>query len=182
MNFRSVKVSSGSNSLLLMALAIIFLIAGCKVKDITWIDNMLSEMETAWISADKAGQGSEGRDAAANAVAKKHFRPGMTEEEAFTLLRELQDKGFEIRESRHEGARAWPDKTILPWGSGPYPDAATTKGLQLRYAKGASYFDVSKMYGRERVIIKKTVWISFKIADDTGVISAVEATLSADSI
>jgi len=38
------------------------------------------------------------------------------------------------------------------------------------------------MYGRERVIIKKTVAIKFKIADDTGVISGVEAALSADSI
>jgi len=75
MNFWSAQVSSRFWSSLLMALTIFF-IAGCKVEDKTWIDKMLSEMETAWVEADKAGGGQNGRDTAVTAVAKNTFSQG----------------------------------------------------------------------------------------------------------
>lgn len=186
MNFWSEKVNSRFWSSLLMALTV-FLIAGCKVEDKTWIDKMLSEMETAWIEADKAGGGQNGRDTAVTAVAKKYFQPGMLKEDAFKLLRELRNCGYEINESRYEGTRIWPDGEFKsPWtpSTNPHADEATIRNVQRYHSKlkGTSLFSVGKMYGRERVIIKKTVAISFKIADDTGVISAIEAELSADSI
>lgn len=172
------SLTSFYNFLLLTML----LIAGCDVEEKTWIETMLFEMESAWIAADRAHLGQERGDAAVTSVVQKYFRPGMSRQEAFKLLHELKDQKFEVRESRHEGAKAWPDKTIVPWELAPYPDAATIKNLKLRYARGVGYFSISKMYGRERVIIKKNVGISFKIADDTNVISDVEATLWADSI
>jgi|LZQN01.1.fsa_nt_gb hypothetical protein len=186
MNFWSAQVSSRFWSSLLMALTIFF-IAGCKVEDKTWIDKMLSEMETAWVEADKAGGGQNGRDTAVTAVAKKYFQPGMPKEEAFKLLRELKNSGYEINESRYEGTKIWPDGEFRsPWtpSTNPHADEATIRNVQRYHSKlkGISLFSASKMYGRERVIIKKTVAIKFKIADDTGVISGVEAALSADSI
>jgi hypothetical protein len=161
---------------------ILFLTVGCKVDDKTWIDKMLSEMESAWIEADKAKLGQGGRDTAVTAVAQKYFVPGMAKEEAFKLLLKMNNYGFEIRESRHEGGRIWPSKSFITWGSTTRSDAATIKNLQLSYKKGASYFSAGKMYGRERVIIKKTATFSFKIVDDMGVIDSVEAALYANSI
>lgn len=157
-------------------------LTGCKMEEISWIDNMISEMESAYGKADRAGLGQEGEDAAVTAVAHKYIRPGTPKEEAFKLLKELSDHGFKVRESRHDGAVAWPDRTILPWESAPYPDPATIKNLKRKYEKGTSYFSASKMYGRERVIIAKNVGVSFKIDDQTDVISDVGAALWADAI
>ncbi len=186
MNIWSEKVNSRFWSSLLMALTV-FLIAGCKVEDKTWIDKMLSEMETAWIEADKAGGGQSGRDTAVTAVAKKYFLPGMPKEKIFGLLRELRSYGFKIYESRYEGKRSWPDGEFISiWAPSrnPHADEATIRNLQGIHSKlkGKSRFSLGKMYGRERVIIEKSVSISFEIADDIGAISAVEAALWADSI
>jgi hypothetical protein len=139
----------------------VFLIVGCKVEDKTWIDKMLSEMETAWINADKAGGGQEGRDTAVTAVAKKYFQSGMPKEDAFKLLRELRNCDYEVNESRYEGTRSWPDGEFRsPWApsTNPHADEATIRNVQRYHLKlkGISLFSVGKMYGRERVIIKKT--------------------------
>lgn len=189
MNVRSAEVNLGfwpSLLILLMALTV-FLFVGCKVEEKTWIEKMLSEMETAWIEADKAGGGQDGRDKAVSLVATKYFRPGMPKEEAFKLLRELRNSDYEINESRYEGTKTWPDGEFRsPWtpSTNPHADEATIRNVQRYHSKlkGISLFSVGKMYGRERVIIKKNISIGFKIVDGAGVISDVVATLWADSI
>lgn len=180
MNLQPTTLNRTRSPLLFIAF-IALLISGCKMEEKTWIDKMLSEMEVRWIQANEAGLKAEERDAAVSSVAQKYLRIGASEEEIFRLLHELSDHKFEIYESRHEGARAWPEKKILPWESAPYPDAATIGNLRLRYSQGASYFTIRKMYQREWVIIKKTIVISFKISDEDRVVSSVEATLIADS-
>jgi len=160
----------------------LFFLMGCKVEKKEWIEKMISEVESAWVKADNAGLGKEGRETAASNAAKIYFRPGMPEEEAFKLLKEMKEHGFEIRESRHEGARDWPEKAISPWESAFHPDPATMKNLKLQYQKGASYFTIKKVYGRERIVIRKTIAISFTIPDQTRAVEAVEATVWADSI
>lgn len=186
MNFWSAQVSSRFWLSLLMVLTVFFF-AGCKVEDKTWIDKMLSEMETAWIEADKAGGGQNGRDTAVTAVAEKYFLPGMPKEKAFKLLRELKNSGYEIKEHRYEGTKIWPDGEFRsPWtpSTNPHADEATIRNVQRFHSelKDLSLFSVEKMYGRERVIIKKNVSIGFKIVDGVDVISDVVATLWADSI
>lgn len=186
MNFRPLTInrvfwSSGWMTLFL------FLVVGCKVDDKIWIDKMLSEMESAWIEADKAGGGQEGRDTAVTVVAKKYFRSGMSKEETFKLLRELRDYGFKINESRYEGTRDWPDGEFKsPWSpsTNPHADEATIRNVQAYHSKlkGLSLFSVGKMYGRERVIIEKNASISFKIVDGMGVIDDVVAVIWTDSI
>ena len=169
MNFWSAQVSSRFWSSLLMAL-IVFFIAGCKVEDKTWIDKMLSEMETAWIEADKARLGQEGRDAAVTGVAQKYFRPGMPMTEALTLLNQLKSEEFDIYEEPHEGTRIWPSGALKP-----YKDE--------KIAQGISIFSVRKdQYGRERLIISKGMAMSLTVDTKKAVVISVEARIWASSI
>ena len=143
---------------------------------------MLEEMEAAWVRADNANLGQEARDAAVSTVAQKYFKPGMSKEEAFTLLRQLKSNGFEIRESRHDGARTWPDGAFSTWESAPYSDKATIRNIKLQFPEGISHYSAGKMYGEVQLIIKKTASITFKVVDGMDVIGDTEAVLYADSI
>lgn len=160
----------------------LFFLTGCKLAEKYWIEKMISEIESAWVKADNAGKGMEASDIAASDTAKIYFKPGMPTEEAFKLLQDLKDNGFEIREYRNEGSRSWPENEFLPWDSASRPDPASTKNFKLQYPKGTSHFTMKKAYGWERLIIRKTILISLSIDDKTKVVGDVKARIWADSI
>jgi len=147
-----------------------------------WIEKMISEIESAWIKADNAGQAIDDQKSAASSVAQIYFKPGIPAEEAFHLLKDLKDNGFELREYRNEGSRTWPEDEFLPWDSASRPDPASTQNFKPRYPKGTSHLTIKKVYGWERLIIRKTILISFAIPDQTKVVGAVKARIWADSI
>jgi hypothetical protein len=156
MNFWSAQVSNRFWSSLLMALTV-FLIAGCKVEDKTWIDKMLSEVGLAFAEADKAGLGQEGRDAAMVKAAHRYFPTGMRKEDAFVLLHEMKNNGFDISEYRHE---------------------ATRRNLQRQYPPGVSEVVAVRTW-RSRLVVEEFFAISITIPDDTGLISRVSVNRSA---
>lgn len=164
MNFWWAQVGSRVRSSLLMVLAI-FCFVGCKVEGKTWIDKMLSEMETAWIEADNSGGGQEARHKAIDRVAQKYFPEGMPRADAFKLLNDLKSHGFIIYEDRREGNRIWPDGDF-----GPYKDEATKRQSEREILQGTSSFTARKDdYSRERLIISTGVAIGVVIGDTDGV-------------
>ena len=168
-----------ANALQLRAVVSCFiglLLMGCNVKD-KWIEQMILEMESAWIEAEKAGRGQEGRDAAVLVVVQKYFRPGMLKEEAFVLLRQLKEDGFDVGEYRHEGARNWPDGELKP-----YLDEEIRKSHQNWLPKGLGRFVAEKQYGRVRLFATKHAAIGFRALDSSSVITEVEGTISASGI
>ncbi len=177
MNFWLAQISSRFWPSLLTALTVFF-IAGCKVEDKTWIDKMLSEMETAWIKADKAGGGQEGRNKAVSLVATKYFRPGMPMTEAFELLNQLKSQDFSIYEYRQEGTRAWPNGELKP-----YADEARKRKFEREIMPGISRFTARKdQYGRERLFISKGVAITLTVDAKKAVVTSVEANIWLSSI
>jgi len=84
-----------------------FLVEGCRMENESWIRNMIAEAESAYIQADQAGLGQEGRDVAVTAAVKKYIYPGMSKKEILGILLEMMDYGFAIREYRQEGIRLW---------------------------------------------------------------------------
>ena len=80
---------------------------GCRMENGGWMSNMIAEAESAYIQADQAGRGQEGRDVAVTAAVRKYIYPGMPEEEIVGLLLEMVDYGFTIREYQQEGVRLW---------------------------------------------------------------------------
>lgn len=154
-------------SLCATALVLPFL-TGC---DMT--DPMIKDMEAAYATAiRKQGDTHEERKAAATLAVQKYFRPGMKAEEAFKLLRQLHDDGFEVGEYRHEGARAWPDGEFKP-----YLDEATRRNMQIVHPKGVSRFTAKKQYGRRLLVVTKHAVVSFRVVDGTEVITQVEGDL-----
>lgn len=158
---------------------ILSLIGGCKMENKTWIDKMLSEAESAWAEAEKTKGGQEARDAAVTSVVQKYFRPGMSREEAFVLLRQLEEDGFDVSENRHEGARNWPEGELKPyWG-----DEAAMERVQRQYPKGMSEFIATKTYGLvPQAMATKHVAISFRVLDGSEVISEVKGNIGASGI
>lgn len=171
------KEKQTSSPLAILIFIFLTILAGCKVEDKTWIDRMISEMESAWIQAHEAGLGQQGRNAATTAVAQRYFRPGMTKDDAFNLLRELKIHGFEVGEYRYEGARNWPDGELRP-----YTDEATRRNLQNQYPKGTIEIVATKRYDSERVIVDKHVAVSFRLSEGVSTIGDVKARLWASSI
>ncbi len=172
MNFWSAQVSSRFWPSLLMALTVFF-IAGCKVEDKTWIDKMLLDVGLAFAEADKAGLGQEGRDAAMIKAAQRYFPVGMRKEDAFVLLHEMKNNGFDISEYRHEGARKWPSGELRP-----YMDEATRRNLQRQYPPGVSEVIAVRTW-RSRLVVEEFFAISITIQDDNGLISRVSVNRSA---
>lgn len=149
------------------------LLTGCNMND-----PMIKEMEVAQATAmRKKGETHVDRDAAVTLVVKKYFPPGMKVEDAFTLLRQLKSKGFEIGEYRYEGARNWPDGEFKP-----YLDEATRRNLQQQYPIGRSRFTAKKQYDTQMLIVTKHVAISFEVVDGSGVISSIEGSVWASGI
>lgn len=72
------------------------LLTGCNMND-----PMIQEMDGAY--AVKESNEDVTR------VVQKYFPPGMQMEDAFKLLHQLKEQGFEIGEYRHEGVRKWPE-------------------------------------------------------------------------
>lgn len=143
-------------------------LTGCDMND-----PMIQEMETAYATAmRKEGDTHEERKAAATQAVQKYFRPGMKAEEAFKLLRQMKDDGFEVGEYRHEGARKWPDGEFKA-----YLDEATKRNLQNQYPKGLSEFIAQKQYGRRLLIVTKHAVVSFRVIDGAGTINQVEGDL-----
>lgn len=172
MNFLSVEVCRGFWQSLLMALSV-FLIAGCKVEDKTWIDKMLSDVDLAFAEANKAGLGQDGRVAAMVKATHRYFPSGMRKEDAFVLLREMKNSGFDISEYRHEGARKWPSGELRP-----YMDETTRRNLQKRYPPGVSEIIAVRTW-RSRLVVEEFFAISITIPDDTGLILSVSVNRSA---
>jgi hypothetical protein len=176
MSYRSVACRWILPSIIMVL--IVFMLAGCKVNEKTWIDQMLAEMEIAWVEADRASLRQEGRDAAVTAVAQKYFRPGMPKAEAFNLLRDMKAQGFHIGEYRHEEARDWPDGEMKP-----YLYEETKRNLQRRIPPGTSSITARKEeYGRERLIISKGAALTLVLDDKDTNVRNVEARIWANSI
>lgn len=112
------------------------------MKERNWIDDMLDEMEAAWVMAEQTSLRTERREAVVKLIVRKHFHPGMPKVEAFRLLGELKANGFEIGECRHEGARNWPDGKLKE-----YPDPQTRQKLQRQILSGFSRITAVKKYG-----------------------------------
>ena len=79
-------------------------------------DPMIKEMEAAYATVGELKDSThEKRVEATSRAVQKYFPTGMKKEEAFKLLRQLKEQGFEIGEYRHEGARNWPDGELKPY-------------------------------------------------------------------
>jgi len=171
MNFRSLTINRVFwSSVLTMFL---FLNVGCKVEDKSWIDKMLSDVGLAFAEADKAGLGQQGRDIAMVKVAHKYFPTGMRKEDAFVLLHEMKNSGFDVTEYRHEGARKWPSGELRPTA-----DEATRRSLQNQYPPGVSEVIAVRTW-RSRLVVEEFFAISITIPDDTGLIRHVSVNRSA---
>lgn len=158
---------------IMCATAFLLPLTGCNMTD-----PMIQEMETAYATAmRKEGDTHEERKAAATQAVQKYFRPGMKAEEAFKLLRQMKDDGFEITEYRYEGARVWPDGELKP-----YLDEATRRNMQIVHPKDMSRFTAKKQYGRHLLIMTKHAVVSFRVVDGSGVITQVEGDLWANGI
>lgn len=142
-------------------------------------DPMIEEMEAAYRGvSQKKGDTHQDRDAAVSAVLHKYFPPGMKTEDAFKLLRQLKERGFDVSEYRHEGARIWPDGELKP-----YLYEETRRNMQQQIPKGVSRFHAEKKYGTQiTALATKHVYISFRVGDGSGVITEVKGNLTASGI
>jgi hypothetical protein len=141
-----------------MMVLVIFSVAGWKMTNKTWVNKMFSEMETA----DKIhSEGWKEDEKNMNQIVQKYFRPGMPKEEAFRLLNDLQKQGFDVGEYRHEGAKNWPDGELKP-----YWDDATKRNLQRQIPPSVSrIIAVNNEYGKDMLIFRKGVSVSFTLKD-----------------
>lgn len=176
MNLFSKNSNGGFWSLILIAVGV-FLNAGCGVEEKRWIDKMLSEMEAAWIEADQARLGQEGRVTAVAAVARKYFHPKMSKAEAFKLMGELKADGFRISEYRHEGARSWPYGEIKP-----YTDEPTRRNFQNLIPLGYGQIFARKKYGSTYFIITKSIGITIAVSDGRDDLVSATGAVGLDSI
>lgn len=141
-------------------------------------DPMITEMEAAYgIASHKKGDTQEERKEAVSRAVQKYFPLGMKAGDAFKLLRQLKEQGFEISETRHEGARAWPDGEFKP-----YLGDVGRLTHQQRYPKGMSEFLALKKYGTQMLIFPKHAAIRFRVVDGSGVITKVEGDIWTDAI
>ena len=146
-------------------------------------DQMIKEMEIAYATMpqkkeDTPDERTEKREEAISRAVQKYFPAGMKAEEAFKLLHQLKEEGFEVSEWRHEGARNWPDGEFKP-----YLDEATRRNLQRQIPKGASRFHANKQYGVHITLLAtKHVAIGFRVVDGSGVISEVKGDIGASGI
>lgn len=142
-------------------------------------DPMIKEMEIAYATAmRKEGDTHEERKAAATQAVQKYFRPGMKAEEAFKLLRQMKDDGFEVTEYRNDGARVWPDGELKP-----FLGEVGKLTYQRRHPRGTSDFIAQKQYGIQILLLAtKHVFISFRVVDGGGAISEVKGDISASGI
>jgi len=119
----------------------------------------------------------EEKEAVSRAV-QKYFPPGMTAEDALKRLRQMKEQGFEINETRYDGARAWPDGEFKP-----YLGEVGRLTYQRRYQQGMSEFIAEKQYGIViRMLATKHVVISFRVVDGSGVISEVKGDIGATGL
>lgn len=142
---------------------------------------IIKEMEAASTSVSgniKHEEWQRERDKAVSRAVQKYFPPGMKSEEAFKLLRQLKEQGFDVSEWRHEGARNWPDGEIKP-----YLNEETRRSTQLQIPEGESRFYADKQYGVvPRWLATKHVNISFRVIDGSGVISEVKGDIWASGL
>lgn len=115
-----------------------------------------------------------------NRAVQKYLPPGMKAEEAFKLLRQFKDQGFEVREYRRDGHRIWPDGEFKPH----HED--NRRYFQLHFANEVSGYSAKKDYATEFHLrtwfVKKHVAISFRVVNGSGVISAVTGNIEASGI
>ena len=156
-----------------LALFLALLTTGCKVESKTWIDQMLSEIETAYSNTKKL----EDRTKAVTLAAEKYFTPGMSRAEVTPLLNDLESQGFFVGEDRHEGQRKWLDGEFKP-----YMDERIRKMRQRDIPPGVSRISFNKEYGRARIIITKHIGMGFIIKDADDKIADVEAVLSQSAL
>lgn len=143
---------------------------------------MIKEMEAAYATVGELKDSThEKRVEATSRAVQKYFPAGMKKEEAFKLLRQLKEQGFEISETRYDGGRAWPDGEFKP-----YLGEVGRLTHQRRYPKGMSEFLATKKYAThfsiKMLFVTKHVAISFRVDDDSGVVSESKGSLSASGI
>jgi len=95
---------------------------------------------------------NESNDDVTRAV-QKYFPSGMDMEEAYKLLRQLEGRGFEVREYRHEGARKWPDGELVA-----YRDEASRRAYEPQDA--TIHYTASKRYESRIGIFEKHALIT----------------------
>ena len=142
-------------------------------------DPMIEEMEMAYRTVSHTkGDTSVDRDAAVSAVVQKYLPSGVKTEEAFNFLNQLKERGFEITEYRHEGARRWPQGELKP-----YLYEETRRNMQQQIPIAQSRFHAQKEYGVHlAALATKHVYISFRVVDGSGVITDVKGSLAASGI
>jgi hypothetical protein len=170
------KYPLSPRSLCAFALLLLFL-TGCNTSD-----PMIEDMEIAYKTiGETKGSTHEKRAEAVSRAVQKYFPPGMPEKDAFKLLGQLKEQGFDVGEYRHEGARNWPNGELKP-----YLDEATRRNLQRQIPKGVSRFSALKEYktgfSAQTLLFTKHAAISFSVVDGSGVISESKGTISVSGI
>ena len=183
-NSRLKKINTRPIILIWITMIFCFWMTGCKMEKENWVDQMLSEMLTAKIKAQRTPGSIVIREPTKISVAaQKYFRPGMPKEEAFLLLQELKDYGFYTSENRHEGARRWPDGEFKTYESGRYADEKSVRANKVRYPKGVSRFSARmEQYGTVYLVFPKGAALSFSVVDGEDVISDVRANVWVKSL
>lgn len=129
------------------------LMAGCGTQD-----PMVEEMDAAFDAAgnikDRELKDKQQREAVSHVV-QKSIPQGMTVEKTVKLLYRLKDRGFEIGEYRHEGARIWPGGELLAYHSEVSRRAYQPVGSMINYS-------ASKVYERQLVIYEKRAVIKIQ--------------------
>jgi len=156
-----------------LASLLVLLTTGCKVESKTWIDEMLSEIETAYSNEKNV----EGTTKAVTLVAEKYFTPGMSRAEVTPLLNDLKSQGFFVGEDRHEGQRKWLDGEFKP-----YMDERIRKMRQRDIPPGVTRISIIKHYGRAMVIVTKHLAVSFIIKDVDDRVADVKAVLTLSAL
>lgn len=136
-------------------------------------DPIIKEMEAAYAEAThKKGDTHEERKAAVTQAVQKYFRPGMKTDDAFKLLRQLKEHGFEIKEYRYEGARVWPDGELKP-----FLGEVGKLTYQRHHPKGVSRFIAihdKTRFTIQTLFVTRRAAINFRVEDGSEVIADVE--------
>ena len=137
-----------------LVLLLSLLMTGCSK---TWVDRMVSEIETAYHDTKRM----EDRTKATTLVAEKYFTPEMSGAEVAPLLYDLRAYGFRVVEERGK----WSDG-----GFNPYTDRDIPQGV--------TRISMTKKYRRVNINVLRHLVISFVIKDADDRVSDVNAVLS----
>ncbi len=136
------KIASLTLPLLCAVTFSLLVLTGCNMND-----PMIKEMDSAYATKES--------DEDVTRVVQKYFPPGMKVEEAFRLLRQMNEMGFSITEYHYSQARAWPDGEFRPYTSPSLHD-------RKRRQKGIVEYMAYKKYDSKFLIVTKTAGITLR--------------------